>query len=103
MESMKWCPDDETCPEPLGQQLCDMTNGGPSQSQSQSQSQSAIDSDIAISPRMGLQSFDLGNIENREGPQYNVEKSSFKIKFAWHCCALIWLLACLVRAISTFS
>eukprot|EP00573_Skeletonema_grethae_P003214 CAMPEP_0201689702 /NCGR_PEP_ID=MMETSP0578-20130828/3236_1 /ASSEMBLY_ACC=CAM_ASM_000663 /TAXON_ID=267565 /ORGANISM="Skeletonema grethea, Strain CCMP 1804" /LENGTH=689 /DNA_ID=CAMNT_0048174427 /DNA_START=35 /DNA_END=2107 /DNA_ORIENTATION=+ len=55
MESMKWCPDDKTCPEPLGQQFCDMANGGPSQL--------AIDSDIAISPRMGLQSFDLGNME----------------------------------------
>lgn len=55
LESMKWCPDDKTCPEPLGQQFCDMANGGPSQS--------AIDSDIAISPRMGLQSFDLGNME----------------------------------------
>mmetsp|Transcript_25943 Transcript_25943/g.40728 ORF Transcript_25943/g.40728 Transcript_25943/m.40728 type:complete len:684 (+) Transcript_25943:84-2135(+) len=55
MESMKWCPDDKTCPEPLGQQFCDMANGGPSQS--------AIDSDVVISPRMGLQGFDLGNIE----------------------------------------
>lgn len=55
MESMKWCPDDKTCPEPLGQQFCDMANGGPSQS--------AVDSDVAISPRMGLQSFDFGNME----------------------------------------
>lgn len=52
MESMKFCPDDKTCAEPLGQQFCDIANGGPS----------AMNSDTAISPRMGLQSFDLGNI-----------------------------------------
>mmetsp|Transcript_26000 Transcript_26000/g.38760 ORF Transcript_26000/g.38760 Transcript_26000/m.38760 type:complete len:667 (+) Transcript_26000:119-2119(+) len=47
MESMQWCPDDKTCP--LGPQFCEMANGGPS----------AADSDVAISPRMDLQSFDL--------------------------------------------
>ncbi|KAL7446238.1 hypothetical protein ACHAXM_010341 [Skeletonema potamos] len=50
MESMKWCPDDKTCPEPLGQQFCDIANGGPS----------ATESDTAVSPRsMDLQSFDM--------------------------------------------
>lgn len=52
MASMKWCPDDKTCPEPLGQQFCEIANGGPS----------SMDSDNAISPRMGLQSFDLGSM-----------------------------------------
>jgi hypothetical protein len=47
MESMQWCPDDKTCP--LGPQFCEMANGGPS----------AADSDVAVSPRMDLQSFDL--------------------------------------------
>mmetsp|Transcript_19799 Transcript_19799/g.29594 ORF Transcript_19799/g.29594 Transcript_19799/m.29594 type:complete len:675 (-) Transcript_19799:86-2110(-) len=50
MESMQWCPDDKTCP--LGPQFCEMANGGPS----------AVDSGVAISPRMDLQSFDLGSM-----------------------------------------
>ncbi|KAL7454376.1 hypothetical protein ACHAWC_006013 [Mediolabrus comicus] len=29
LESIKWCPEDKTCPEPFGQ-FCDIANGGPS-------------------------------------------------------------------------
>lgn len=55
MESMKWCPNDKTCPDPLGQQFCDIANGGPS----------AIDLDTAVSSTRDidlLQSFDLASM-----------------------------------------
>lgn len=50
-ESMKWCPEDKTCPNPLGEQFCDMMNGDPP----------ITDSAIAVSPRsIDIQDFDFG-------------------------------------------
>jgi hypothetical protein len=47
LESIKWCPEDKTCPEPFGQ-FCDIANGSPPTD--------ALDSDsaAAISPRNDL-------------------------------------------------
>ncbi len=48
LESIKWCPEDKTCPEPFGQ-FCDIANGGSPPSDA-----SDSDSAAAISPRNDL-------------------------------------------------